>query len=297
MRQAIRQSGSRVARWIWQRSVLNGLSIDEDVPYGDHPFQKMDVIHPPPEARNGFGVVHIHGGAFRMMSKETHGYAVGQYASAGFTVFNLNYRLAPEFRCPAAVEDVHQAWNFIVDNAERWNAHAERLLLSGESAGANLALGLAISCSLSHDSPWAKLSHARGKRPVALHTSYGFLQASDTDRYRRRRMVSRFVATRMQDIEQDYLDGGQHPYSDPLCIVEDAAPEHIRSLPPILAMCGTQDVIAADTERLIRAVRRAGGTIEEAWVPGARHGFHLAPGPQSAEAWRAILRHAKRVTT
>src|SRR5207247_10274039 len=57
---------------------------------------------------------------------------------ANFTWFSMNYRLAPQFKYPAAVEDVESAIRFVRQHAKRYKVDPNRIALIGESAGGHL---------------------------------------------------------------------------------------------------------------------------------------------------------------
>lgn len=290
----------RLPRAVWRASAWRGLRIVEDLAYAAHPTCRLDVL-----AREGLPdgapvVLHVHGGAFRVFSKETHGYPVARYARAGFVVLNVNYRLAPAHPYPAAVEDVHAAWCWAVREVARYGGDPDRIVLSGESAGANLALGLCLSTTFDRREAWARDPFRLGRKPLAAHLAYGFLQATDTGRYLRDSRINNLVGLRLGVIERDYLDGADRgvprDYAEPLRVLESAPPAALRDLPEVLALCGTWDVIADDTRRLVTTLQRAGAPVESVWVDGAVHGFHTLPGPRSETAWRALLDHARAVT-
>jgi acetyl esterase len=263
-----------------------------DVPYADRPGCTLDVLRPPGESGPLPVVVHVHGGAFRVFSKDTHGHAAARYARAGFAVVNVNYRLAPRHPFPAAVADVHDALAFVAARAGRFGLDLDRVVLTGESAGANLALGLWCSCVLDRDEAWARAVRGLGVRPRALHLAYGLLQVSDPARYGRDIPTPAVVRWRLPRITADYLNALEAPpYADPLRIVEalSEAPDR----PHLLTLCGGRDPIAEDTRRLVTAAERLGIPTTAAWYPRAGHGFHLLPGRDAARAWTVALDHAR----
>src|SRR5262249_50864770 len=69
------------------------------------------------------------------------------FAEAGYLTVILDYRLAPEHPFPAALEDVSFAIEWARDNAQRWNGDGGRIVIGGDSAGANLALSALTSGS------------------------------------------------------------------------------------------------------------------------------------------------------
>lgn len=83
-------------------------------------------------------IVNIHGGGWVYGSKEIYQYYCMSLAQRGFTVVNINYRLAPESRFPSPLEDVNQALSFLEGNGEKYFADANNLILIGDSAGAQI---------------------------------------------------------------------------------------------------------------------------------------------------------------
>ncbi len=93
-----------------------------------------------PEGAGPFGaLLYIHGGAFCTLSPGHVRKLAMQFASSGFVVFNLNQSLAPERPFPRPVEDAIFAARWITQNAGRYGCDAKRLVLAGDSSGANLA--------------------------------------------------------------------------------------------------------------------------------------------------------------
>ena len=86
-------------------------------------------------------VLYFHGGGFRIGSVASHRDLIARIARAsGRRVLAINYRLAPQFKYPAAVEDVESAIRFVRQHAKRYKVDPNRIALIGESAGGHLAL-------------------------------------------------------------------------------------------------------------------------------------------------------------
>lgn len=83
-------------------------------------------------------IVNIHGGGWVYGSKEIYQFYCMSLAQRGFTVVNINYRLAPENRFPAAVEDINQAMTFLEQQGSKYCVDKDRLILVGDSAGGQL---------------------------------------------------------------------------------------------------------------------------------------------------------------
>lgn len=83
-------------------------------------------------------IVNIHGGGWVYGCKEIYQFYCMSLAERGFTVVNINYRLAPETRFPGAVEDINQALTFISEHSKEYFIDSNNLFLIGDSAGGQL---------------------------------------------------------------------------------------------------------------------------------------------------------------
>lgn len=118
----------------------------KDVAYGDDPEQKMDVYLPNQSNSKTPAIILIHGGSWIGGDKTnmTHWLKPLQSKFPDYAIFNLNYRLASRQnnanQWPAQIDDVDQAVAFIKGKAKDYNINKKRLVVLGESAGAQLAL-------------------------------------------------------------------------------------------------------------------------------------------------------------
>lgn len=114
----------------------------------------MDVYHP--AAPNGYGIVFVHGGHWRMSGAigaappKSAGNVVQleafikPYVEAGYTVFVPDYRMAPAFTWPVPVQDVQRSVRFVRFNAKRFNIDPDHIGGVGFSAGAHLVSMVAL---------------------------------------------------------------------------------------------------------------------------------------------------------
>jgi acetyl esterase/lipase len=77
---------------------------------------RLDIYRPTDRTGPLPIVLYVHGGGFRILSKDTHWLMALAFARRGYVVFNVGYRLAPEHPFPAAVEDVCAAYAWVVQN-------------------------------------------------------------------------------------------------------------------------------------------------------------------------------------
>ena len=252
---------------------------------------RLDVYRPQVRGGRLPVVFYVHGGGFRILSKDSHWLMGLAFARAGYLVFNVDYRLAPEHPYPAAIEDVCAAWSWVRENAEDFGGDPEHIVAAGESAGANLVTALTVATSYSRPEPFAHLAFEAGP-PRAVVAGCGMLQVSDPERFARRRKLGRWVQDRLEEVNEAYLapatahaNGGTE-LADPLVVLEsDRRPD--RPLPPMFAFAGTKDPLLDDTRRLGRALERRGVHNEIRIYPGEIHAFHAMLWRRQAwQCWR-----------
>lgn len=287
------------------RPELHGIEVLRDVAYDpSHPALRLDVWRPAARAAEPRpAVMYVHGGGFRILSKDTHWVMALAFARRGYVVFNVDYRLAPEHPFPAALDDLASAYAWVVAHASDHGADAQRLVLAGESAGANLVTALTAAACFARDEPFARRVFDTGVVPRAVLPACGIHQVSDPARFVRRKPgLSRFVADRIEEVTHAYL--ARHPdhaapevdFADPVRLLErDEA--SARPLPPFFLTCGTADPILDDTRRLHAALTRRGCAAEVKYYPGEPHAFHAMVFREPArqhwrDTWEFLDRHA-----
>jgi acetyl esterase len=275
---------SRAHPWAWQGRTTR---VFRDIPYGPRrPEHLLDVYVPPGDGPFPV-VIYLHGGGFRMLSKESHWMFAEQLARAGHLVFSINYRLAPEHPYPAACEDAARALAFVLGAAARFGGDPEKLIFAGESAGANLATALGLACCHERDEPWARRVFALGAVPRAVAAFCGILETRRPERFDRMGF-SRLVLDRIHLVSREYLSRkaqAEPPGSDladPLTILEEGEPP-ARPLPRFFVSVGLDDPLADDSRRLDAALGALGVPRELALYPGEFHAFQ-------AVFWKASVR-------
>jgi len=121
-----------------------GLSITKDLAYGEGPRRTLDVYRPRSAQGVAPVVVFFYGGNWQSGAKGDYVFAGSALAQQGYVVLIPDYRLYPEVRWPAFLEDSAQAVAWAKANAARFGGDPGRLVLMGHSAGAYNAAMLAI---------------------------------------------------------------------------------------------------------------------------------------------------------
>lgn len=280
------------------RPERHGLEVVRDLPYlpTGQVEHRLDVYRPIERKGPLPVVLYVHGGGFRILSKETHWVMALGFARHGYVVVNISYRLAPKHPFPAAVEDACAAYRWVAEHAAEYGGNPSRMILAGESAGANLVTGLAVASAYRREEPFARAVFDTGVSPVAAVPACGILQVSDTDRFARRRPISAWLQDRLSEVSDAYLGGanlaqpGALDLADPLHVLERGA-EPDRPLPPFFVPVGTRDVLLDDTRRLKAALDRLGVTCEARFYEGEVHAFHAMVFRRAArKCWGDMFR-------
>lgn len=207
--------------------------------------------------------VYFHGGGFVAYSIETHDSVCRELcAGANSAVLSVEYRLAPEHRFPAGVEDAYAALRWAAAHGEELGADPSRLAVAGDSAGASLA----IACTLR--------ARDEGGPPIrAQLLIYPAVDFVNTERYPSRRENGEgFFLTeeRMRFFAQMYLADpghGVHPHVSPLHAAQ------LHDLPPALVMTAEFDPLRDEGAAYAEALQAAGVRADHLPGPGMIHGF------------------------
>ena len=206
-------------------------------------------------------LVFFHGGGWVIGDIETHDGICRSLANhGGCVVANVDYRLAPEHRYPAAVEDSYAATKWVADNATRLGVDAGRIGVGGDSAGGNLAAAVTLMAK-ERGGPALKLQVL--VYPVTRH-------AYDTASYKDNAEGYMLTRASMEWFWAHYLgpDGdGRQPYASPL-----DAPS-LDGLPPALVITAEYDPLRDEGEAYADRLRRAGVPVTLTRYPGMIHGF------------------------
>jgi len=131
-----------VTRWAVESTEARSTHTCEiDIPYGDGPGMTLDIF--PAQTADAPIFVFIHGGYWRAMDKDHFSFPANAFVPAGCAVASINYALAPSVTVGEITEQCRTAAAWIYDNAARFNGDADRIHVSGHSAGGHLTAALA----------------------------------------------------------------------------------------------------------------------------------------------------------
>ena len=191
-------------------------------------------------------------------------------ASASCAVVALiDYRMAPERRFPAAVDDTLAGIRWLAGHAGELGGDGSRIAVAGDSAGGNLAAVAAL--------------RLRGELPLRLQALIYPItdSALNTPSYREFSAGHGLSAASMRRFWNLYLDGadGRHPDVSPL------QAQDLGGVAPAYVLTAEQDVLRDEAEAYAARLREAGVPTELVRWPGTIHGFFR---------WLAVAGAARR---
>ena len=272
------------------RPERHGVEVVRNVAYGDHPMQRLDVYVPPGGGEGLPVALYIHGGGFKYFSKDTH-WALGSLlARRGYLTFLIDYRLVRHAPFPAAAQDACAGAAWVIEHAAEYGGDVSRMIWAGESAGANLTLAATIASCWPRPEPWATRLWDLDVRPKAVLPACGYLQISDPERHGRAKDLPAWMVDRIIQVSDQYVPDHRdpkpaHDFANVLTFLE-AAPPPARPFPPCFTVCGTNDPVLGDSERLVPAVERHGAASGGRFFAGRGHAFEAVVFLDDAQrAW------------
>ncbi|MBH8560707.1 alpha/beta hydrolase [Nostoc sp. CENA67] len=233
-----------------------------------------------PKQRKGQGLlIYIRGGGFVVGSLETHNTVVAELCEkSGLVTIAPDFRMSPEHPFPAALEDCYGVLCGVVNDAQRLNIDANRIVIAGDSSGANMAVAV---CMMSRDRGGPKL---RGQALISP--------------------VLDFTRWRQGGVDAPLLTGGEMEYYTACYVPEAEQAKHpyvsalisgtFHDLPPAYIMGAEMDSLLVDSEEYARLLCEQGTPVKLVVEPGLVHSAVRARGlsPQVANAWERFCHHA-----
>src|SRR5690606_4801728 len=211
-----------------------------------------------PEGAPRRAIVYMHGGGWVTGTLDTYDALCRQLAlRADAQVFSVGYRLAPEAPYPAGLDDCEAAVAGILADAPALGIDPGRVVLSGDSAGGHLVLGVARRRQAAGAAPVAGLVLVYPVTDVG-HDSAS-MQEFETGFYLSRELMLWFWR---HFIGADPRDRGAEPELAPL-----RAPD-LGALPPTFVVTAGCDVLRDEGEALVERIREQGGRSELLRMPG-----------------------------
>lgn len=203
---------------------------------------------------------YIHGGGFTgactLKRMRFVSYLVTKFH---YNVFSIDYRLAPEFKQPSALEDCLDGYRYLLSRVE-----SRHIVVLGESAGGTLSLVLALA-----------LRERKLPLPSGVYSNSAVTQfVKETDSYRRYSLKKDFIVVSgiLENTEGIYFDkkDAMNPYVSPLY-------GDLSNLPPIALSASGCECLLDDSKMLFDALKAAGNESQLFVYPGLCHAFIMSP--------------------
>ena len=242
---------------------------------GPHGAIALRLYRPANATRPAPALVYYHGGGWTMGNLDSHDVLCRQLADeSGFVVVAVDYRMGPEHRFPAAVDDVLAATRWLQAQADELGLDASRFAVGGDRAGGNLAAVVALAWRDAGEAVPLKFqlliypaTDMRMGSPSHTSNGQGYLPTADTIQYFR----SHYLAP------EEYTDWRASPllHAD------------LSGLPPALVITAGFDPLRDEGRQYADALSAAGSPAQYVCFERQIHGF-ITMGRLLGEADTAI---------
>ena len=222
-------------------------------------------IYTPLKLRNAGGLapglVFFHGGGWVIGDLDTHDVVCRKLADEGeLIVISVDYRLAPEHKFPAAVDDAIAATAWIAGHAQELGIDASRLVVGGDSAGGNLAAVVAIAA---RDGNGPAISGQ-----VLIYPATDFAMTHPSHREPETSLL--LTHSVIKWFRDHYLNGATDAHD------WRASPARVATLvglPPAYVLTAGADPLRDEGDQYARRLKEAGVAVTYKHFPGQFHGF------------------------
>ena len=208
------------------------------------------------------GILYIHGGGYVIGTPQTEDTRCMEYVvEVGCMVVSVDYRLAPEYPYPAALEDCYASLKWFYESASELNVDPSRIALVGPSAGGGLVAALSL---LARDRSGPEIAFQMPLYPMLdfRNITFSSLEFTDGRIYNRESNVRCWEAYLGGDMNEEVS-----PYASP------AVAEDLSGLPPTYTFVGELEPFRDETIEYVMRLSQAGVPTEFHLYPGVIHAF------------------------
>ncbi|XID75096.1 alpha/beta hydrolase [Alkanindiges sp. WGS2144] len=226
------------------------------VKLGTYHAERHHINHEKPSSRV---VLHIHGGVFFLGGPDTHRALASQMAAqTGATVYVLDYPLAPEYPCPAAMHAVKEAYMALIMKGY----DAKNITISGDSCGGNLVLAAVLA-----------LRDENVMLPSAMVLMSPFLDLTlSGESMLMNQKLDAMLNRELLAQGSRYYAGEQYRLGDPLVSPLFA---DLSGLPPTLVQVGSKEILLDDANRFKALAEVNNSPVVLNVYPGMWHVFQM----------------------
>ena len=202
-------------------------------------------------------------------------------ATLNVVVFNVDYRLAPETKCPNNIKDFYEVIKYVSKNAESLGIDPAKIVIAGESGGGYICLGAMVLLAENNETNLVKLAMPQ----IPMVDDYCFSDPLAMTKEEREAHAS------MRKIWRDLIaDDFEEQKSSPHLFPGKASEELLEKFPPTIILESEFDMFITEASRLANRLRRAGRLLEFVVIPGATHMSIYIPGTKNNEDFTETIK-------
>lgn len=230
----------------------------------DTPHGKVRIRVYEPVAGQGASpaLIYLHGGGWTLFSLDTHDRVMREYAArSGMVVIGVDYSLSPEVKFPVALEQCVAVAEWLSEHGAALGVDPARMAMGGDSAGANLSVGTALTLR----------DAGRPDLLKGLLLLYGAFQRDCSQDYHDRFGGPGYMLSsdEMVDFWSNYLSAPSDA-ENPLIA---SAFADLKGLPPVMLTIPACDVLTGQSLDMAERLKSAGVAVSAEVYPGATHSF------------------------
>lgn len=226
--------------------------------------------------------INFHGGAFIMHEKDMDDAYCRYLANqTGCAVLNIDYVKAPEHPFPEALKQSYEVLQWMKRNADDLDINPEKVMVGGQSSGANIAAALCLY-----------LEDQQDTQPLLQVLSCPMLDfgTPHADKPEANKLRARFpqVANFLNKCYVPEKDNARNPLASPVYA------EINERLASAVILIAENDTFRPEAQHYARKLKAAGVRVEDEIFMGCTHAFtHFGPNEKAREAWQLIVRKIK----
>ena len=230
------------------------------------------------EKRNDYVILYCHGGGYNTGSFRYARSITNKLAEiSAMGVFSFDYRLAPEYPYPAALEDALESWKYLREQGWR----PDQILIAGDSAGGNLALALTLK---------PKEKQKEMPKGLILFSPWTDLTLQGNSHKEKAQIDPILNADYMEKAVEDYagMTDVNNPLVSPLF-------GDFTGFPPVCIQVGENEILLSDSEELMHRMEAYQVPVTFEKYEGMWHVFQMSPFKMAIEAMESAGKFIKEL--
>lgn len=251
---------------LFNRNLPLGYSRENNIPYSE--YGDFDLFKPQDSRIKSPVIIYIHGGGWTAGSKLTSAHQCAVFASEGFLVLNIKYRLGPKYRHPAAIEDIGLVLAWLNENHKEYNADINKIFFGGSSAGGHLScmsVCIATNNNLREKiGIYFPIKAEQVAGSLLIYGGYNMETIINSGFFMIKTMIKSYIGTSRPS---------EYEFKDQISPVHHITDD----FPPAFITAGERDPLFSQTEELIEVLDKKNRPYEKLLfdrdVKNARHAF------------------------